>query len=93
MYGAALALPAEFLSTEEPAPADFLKKLQQVVLPITRPLSYAEAAAKPAAALLQASHVYIWRGDTLLPLTPLYVGPYEVLERTDKCFRLAVGGR
>ncbi len=53
----------------------------------------AEAAAKPAAALLQASHVYVQRSGTLLPLAPLYVGPYEVLERTDKCFWLAVGGR
>ena len=29
----------------------------------------------------------------MLPLAPLYVGPYEVLERADKYFRLAVGGR
>ncbi len=33
------------------------------------------------------------RGGALPPLTPLYVGPYEVLERADKFFRLAVGGR
>jgi hypothetical protein len=46
------------LSTAEPPVADFLKKLQQVEIPATRPLSHAEAAAKPAAALLQASHVY-----------------------------------
>ncbi len=56
VYGAALALPAEFLSTAEPAAADFLQKLQ-VELPATRPLSYAEVAAKPPAALLQASHI------------------------------------
>jgi hypothetical protein len=93
VYGAALALPAEFLSAEEPPAAEFLQKLQQVEIPATRPLSYAEAAAKPPAALLQASHVYVRRGGTLLPLTPLYVGPYEVLERADKHFRLAVGGR
>jgi hypothetical protein len=85
-------LPAEFLSTTEPPAADFLKKLQQVELPASRPLSYAEAGAKPPAALLQASHVYVRRGGTLPPLSTLYVGPYEVLERTDKCFRLAVGG-
>jgi hypothetical protein len=41
---------------------------------------------------LQASHVYVHRGNTLPPLAPLYVGPYEVLERADKFFRLAVGG-
>jgi len=85
-YGGALALPAEFLSTAEPPAADFLQKLQQVELPPTRPLSYTEAA-------LQASHVYVRRGGTLPPMSPLYVGPYEVLERSDKCFQLAVSGR
>ncbi len=50
-------------------------------------------AAKLPAALLQASHVYVRRGGALPPLAPLYVGPYEVLERADKHFRLAVGGR
>ncbi len=89
-YGAALALPAEFLSTAEPPATDFLKKLQLVEMPATRPLSYAEAVAKLAAALLQASHVYMWHGSTLPPLSPLYVGPYEVVERADKFFRLAV---
>jgi hypothetical protein len=79
-----LALPAEFLSAEEPPAAEFLQKLQQVKFPATRPLSYAEAAAKPPAALLEASHVYVRRGGTLPPLAPLYVGPYEVLEKADK---------
>ncbi len=86
VYGAALALPAEFLSTAELAATDFLKKLQQIELPAIRPLSYAEA-------LLQASHDYVQRGGTIPPLSLLYVGPYEVLERTDKYFRLAVGSR
>jgi hypothetical protein len=47
VYRAVLGLPAEFLST-----AEFLQKLQQVELPATRPLSYAKAAAKPAAAFV-----------------------------------------
>jgi hypothetical protein len=75
VYGTAMALPAEFLSTAEPPAAEFLKKLRQVEMPATRPLSYAEGAAKLTAALLQASHVYMWRGGTLPPLSPLYVGP------------------
>jgi hypothetical protein len=33
------------------------------------------------------------RGGALPPLAPQYVGPYKVLERADKFFRLAVGGR
>ena len=79
-----MALLAEFLSAAEPPAAEFLQKLQQIEIPATRPLSYAEVAAKPPAALLQASHVYVRRGGTLPPLAPLFVGPYEVLERTDK---------
>ncbi len=67
LYGAALVLPAEFLSAEEPLAAEFLQKLQQVEFPATRPLSYAEAAAKPPAALLRASHVYVRSGGTLRP--------------------------
>jgi hypothetical protein len=93
VYAAALALPAEFLSAAEPPTTEFLQKLQQVEIPATRPLSYAEVAAKPPAALLQASHVYVRRGGALPPQAPLYVGPYEVLEKVDKHFLLAVGGR
>jgi hypothetical protein len=93
VYGAALALPAEFLSAAERPNAEFLQKLQQIEIPATRTLSYAEVAARLPAALLQASHVYVPRGGALPPLAPLYVGLYEVLERTDKYFWLAVGGR
>jgi hypothetical protein len=80
-------------SAAEPPAAEFLQKLQQVEIPATRPLSYAEVAAKPPAAVLQASHVYVRRSCVLAPLAPLYVGQYEMLGRADKFFRLAVGGR
>jgi hypothetical protein len=93
VYGVALALPPGFLSAAEPPAAEFLQKLQQIEIPATRPLSYAEVAAKPPAALLQASHVYVRRSGALPPLAPLYVGPYEVLERADKYFQLAVPKR
>jgi hypothetical protein len=73
VYGAALLLPAEFLSAAEPPAEDFLHKLQRVEMPAIRPLSYAKLAAKPPAALPQASHVYVCRGET---------------EQTDKFFRL-----
>ncbi len=36
VYGAALALPAEFLSTAEPPATDFLKRVQQVEMPASR---------------------------------------------------------
>jgi hypothetical protein len=69
VYGAALALPAELLSAAEPPAAKFLQKFQPVEISATRPLSYAEVAAKPPAALLQASHVYVRRGGTFTPVS------------------------
>jgi hypothetical protein len=68
VYGAALSLLAEFLSTGEPPAGEILQKLHHVDMPATRPLSYAKVAAKPPAALLQASHMYVWRGGTIPPL-------------------------
>ena len=62
-------------------------------MPATRPLSYAEVAAKKPAPLFEASHVYVRRGGAIQPLTPLYQGPYRVLARRAKYFKLEKGGR
>jgi hypothetical protein len=86
VYDAALSLPAEFRPAAEPPAKNFLHKLQGVEMPAIRPLSYAEVAAKPPAALLQASHVNMRRGGMILLLLPLYLGRYEVLEQADKFF-------
>jgi hypothetical protein len=39
LYGAALSLPAEFLSAAEPPAEELLHQLQRVEMPATRPLS------------------------------------------------------
>jgi hypothetical protein len=43
--------------------------------------------------LLQAEMVYIRRGGAMKPLSPLYDGPYRVLDRKEKYFRVDIGGR
>jgi hypothetical protein len=86
VYGAALALPAEFLSAAEPPATDFLKTLQLVEMPATRPLSYAEAAANTPTAFLRATHVYVRPGGTLPPLSPLYVGPLQGVGESGQVF-------
>ncbi len=40
----------------------------------------------------QASHVYVRRGASGQPLTPLYSGPYKILRRGLKSVDIAVGG-
>ncbi len=89
VFGARLVLPGQILDTEEPLPADFITKLRQSgPPPPSRPLSYAQMAAKPPAALLSAAFVYV----RVRP-SPLYSGPYKVLASGPKVFWLQVGER
>ncbi len=92
IFGAPLVLPGQILDTEELPLADFISKLRQSGPPLpSRPLSYAQMAAKPAAVLLSAAFVYVRKGGTVLPLSLLYSGPYKVLASGPKVFRLQVG--
>ncbi len=68
VFSAPLVLPGQILDTEEPPPADFVAKLRQSgPLPLLRPLSYAQMAAKPPAALLSEAFLYIQKGSTVPP--------------------------
>jgi len=58
----------------------------------TRPLTYAETASG-LQSLQRAEFVYVRKGGTVLPLSPLYQGPYKVLGRWEKFFKLEVGGQ
>jgi hypothetical protein len=60
-------------------------------VPATRQLTYAEVAPEPAGAFMEASHVYIRHGGAIPPLAPLYTGPYKVLARQAKFFKLEIG--
>ncbi len=87
-------LPGQILGTEEPPPADFIAKLRQSgPPPPSRPLSYTQMAAKPAAALLSAAFVYVRKGGAVTPLSLLYSCPFKVLASGPKVFRLQVGER
>ena len=82
-----MAVPGQLLSTTAP-PAD--TPAPPAVIPAAK-WSYAEAAATPA--LDGASHVYVQRGGVGLPLADNYAGPYLVLEKGPKVFKLQVGTR
>jgi hypothetical protein len=43
------------------------------------------------AGLLEATYVYVRRGGNRPPLAQLYEGPYAVISRGDKSFKLQVG--
>jgi hypothetical protein len=79
VFGAPLVLPGQILDTDELPPAGFVAKLRQSgpQLP-SRPISYLQMAAKPPAALMSATFVFICKSRAVAPLLPLYSGPYKV---------------
>ena len=91
-FGAPLPLPSQILETDKPPLADFMAKLQQGHPPPPfRAISYAQMAAKPPAALMSLAYMYVHKGGTIAPMSPLYSGPYQVLSSGPKIFKLQVG--
>ena len=94
VYGAPLTLPGELLSVPEPPPAVFVEQLRKpAAMPPTRPPSYAEVLVAPSRQLLEAELVFVRRGAMAPPLAPQYEGPYKVVDRGQKVFKLQVGDR
>jgi hypothetical protein len=92
LYGTALALPGQFLAAEELPVARILQQLRSTEPLPTRPLPEPAPSAPPKA-LQTATHVYVRRGAAAGPLAAQYAGPYLVLERGPKVFKLRVGDR
>jgi transposase InsO family protein len=76
VFGSLLVLPGQFLVAAERPVGKFVQKLRDAAPLAARPLTYAQAAPAVPRALLTASYVYVCRGGTTLPLTPLYQGPF-----------------
>ena len=87
-----LTLPGKLLAVPETPVKKVVEELRAVQPLPTRQLSYAEAASG-LQQLQEAEFVYVRRGGVVPPLTPLYQGPYRVLERSQKFLSLEVGGR
>jgi RNase H-like domain found in reverse transcriptase/Reverse transcriptase (RNA-dependent DNA polymerase)/Integrase core domain/Integrase zinc binding domain len=91
LYGARLQLPGQVL---EPSSAAITWDVPDPpsVIPL-RQRSYAEVARGPLEDLQKTSYVYVRRGQVAGPLKPAYDGPYYVLSKEDKTFRLLMGDR
>ena len=85
--GHMLAVPGQLLPTTAP-PAD--TPALPVVFPAAK-YTYAEAAVTPA--LNGAIHVYVQHRGVGLPRADNYGGPYLVLEKGPKVFKLQLGER
>jgi hypothetical protein len=81
----ALLLPNKFLQNEEMSVDSIKKKFSKTLdVPVSslpRHNSSVQLASKLPAKLLSAPLVWVCRGSVILPLQPLYDGPYIVLRR------------
>jgi hypothetical protein len=93
VMGVPLTLPSQLSSDKEVPQQQVLKALRSLKPPALRPLTYAQAAASLPANLFTADFVYIRRGGVAPPLAPVYMGPYKVLDRSEKVFQVLIGGR
>ena len=96
-FGTSLRLPGQFVSdTASFRPSDdFVVDLQRTLRDVTpMPVRYHRIydAQPPPAALLRARHVLVRVDAVKPPLTRPYDGPYRVLERGPKTFKLDRNG-
>jgi len=92
VYGASLTLPAQLAAGEELPVDDILRDLAAAA-PIPTRHGQREAPTEPPAVLAAAELVYVRKGGQLQPLAQPYNGPYKVLEKGPKYFRLDIGGK
>ena len=95
VLGQPLSLPGKFVDADEPAAAAFLEhmRISRMPPPPTRPLTYAQVVSKPSPGLAEVEIVYVRCGSAGLPLVPPYAGPYRVLDRQPKFFKLQMGAQ
>jgi hypothetical protein len=95
VYGLPLTLPGEMCQPPEVTSQEIVEGIRSAATSFTplptRPLPMEAASDPTVEALRTASHVYVLRGGVIPSLAPRYQGPYLVLHRGDKCFRIAVG--
>jgi hypothetical protein len=96
VYGSQLILPGQFINTAESPSPSFLNNLQTTMTGRPPPPARHNTAPAPSTLpekLLLARFVLVRRDGAQPPLSPIYNGPYRVLERSTHFFLLKMGDR
>jgi hypothetical protein len=96
VFGSQLVLPGQFLSAPESPSPSFLQDFQGVLAGRTPLQTHHHTTPSPTALpedLLLSRFVLVRRDAVQPPLSPLYDGPFLVLERSLHFFKLQVGSR
>ena len=89
VYGDALTVPADFFrQSTDLSPAQLHESLQRFV-PCRQTYKHTRNAFMPKD-LQTTTHVFVRVDAAKSPLTPPYTGPYKVLQRKEKSFKLQI---
>jgi hypothetical protein len=96
VFGSQLILPGQFINTAVSPSPSFLSDLQTTMTscpPLPTRHNSAPAPSTLPEELLLARFVLVRQDGVQLPLSPIYDGPYRVLERSTHFFLLEMGDR
>jgi hypothetical protein len=96
VFGSQLILPGQFLSTPEPPSPNFLQEFQGLLAGRSPRQTSHHTTPLPVSLpedLLLSRFVLVRRDAVQPPLSPLYDGPYLVLERSLHFFKVQIGSR
>jgi hypothetical protein len=96
VFGSQLVLPGQFLSAPEPPSPSFLKDFQGILAGRSPLQPRHHTTPSPTALpedLLLSRFVLVRRDAVQPPLSPLYDGPFLVLERSLHFFKIQIGTR
>ena len=96
-YGQTIRLPCDFFTTtaEPTDPSDFLYFIRQHLNRL-QPKERKHTTSKTLFVhpeLHQATHVFLRHDAVRKPLQPVYDGPFKVLTRSDKTFKIDINGK
>jgi hypothetical protein len=96
VFGSQLVLPGQFLSTPEPPSPNFIREFQGVLAgrsPLPTSHHTTPAPTDLPEDLLLSRFVLIRHDAVQPPLSPLYDGPFLVVERSLHFFKVRIGSR
>ncbi|GBM70890.1 hypothetical protein AVEN_28458-1 [Araneus ventricosus] len=97
VYGAPIRLPGEFLSppTDNPDPSTFVEKLKEVMQCLLLPKTQRQGQPSVFSSkdLSSCSRVFLRTDKLRKGLQPPYEGPFPVLDRNEKIFKINKNGK
>nr|GFT69326.1 transposon Ty3-I Gag-Pol polyprotein [Nephila pilipes] len=97
IYGAPIRLPGEFLCPSKPSadPVTFVGRLRETMQPLSPPTTqhHGHRTIFVSKDLATCSHVFLRTDSLKKGLQPPYEGPYKVVSRTEKVFRILRHGK